>query len=144
VGERKTGLPLDGEEPYTLRMMEPLSPGRLDKLDGLNPTRALILQAYYGQRRMSAPSQIGTRQIAMWIKDHEPHEPLPSAALIQLTLMQAKVPHRAPGRPRRDGAASAPPFLSTPRPAPRASEARSGRWSGRRSSRSRSPGSRAS
>jgi hypothetical protein len=108
-------------------MMEPLSPGRLDKLDRLNPTRALILQAYYGQRRTNAPSQIGTRQIATWIKYHEPDEPLPSTALIQLTLTHAKVPHRAPGRPRRDGAPSAPPFLCTPRPAPRDSAARSGR-----------------
>jgi len=115
---------LDGEEPYAIRMMEPLSTGRLDKLDGLNPTRALILQAYYGQRRTIAPCQIGTRQVATWIKHHEPDEPFPSDALIQLTLTRAKVPHRAPGRPRRDGAASAPPFLSTPLPAPRAWEAR--------------------
>lgn len=101
-------------------MAEPLSEGRLDALDGLNPTRALILQAYYAVRRTRAPTEIGTRQIMEWIKRHEPDTMLPSAALIQLTVAHAKVPHRPPGRPRRDGSApaSAPPFLSPPPPPP--------------------------
>jgi hypothetical protein len=87
--------------------------GHLDKRDGLNPTRALILQAYYGLRRIYAPTQIGTQQIAAWIKLHEPNEAFPSDALIQLTLVRAKVPHRPPGRPRRESAAPvpAPPFF---------------------------------
>jgi hypothetical protein len=97
----------------------PLTPptGLLDKLDGLNPTRALILQAYYALRRIYAPTQIGTRQIAEWIKRHEPTESMPSDALIQLTLARAHVPHRPPGRPRRDSAAPVPtpPFFLPPR-----------------------------
>jgi hypothetical protein len=100
--------------------------GRLDELDGLNPTRALILQAYYTLRRSYAPAQIGTPQISGWIKYYEPDESLPSDALIQLTLAAAKVPHRRPGRPRGDSAAPvpAPPFcpphrLRLPGPGPR-------------------------
>jgi hypothetical protein len=92
--------------------------GHLDKLDGLNPTRALILQAYYGLRRIYAPPLIGTQQIAAWIKLNEPNESFPSDALIQLTLVRAEVPHRRPGRPRRESAAPvpAPPFFSRHRP----------------------------
>jgi hypothetical protein len=82
--------------------------GRLDERDGLNPTRALILQAYYALRRSYAPTQIGTPQIAAWIKHYEPNESLPSDALIQLTLANAKVPHRAPGRPRRESVVAVP------------------------------------
>jgi hypothetical protein len=89
----------------------PLCDGHLDKLDGLNPTRALILQAYYALRRTSPPRQIGTRQIALWIRQHEPQESMPSDALIQLTLTQAEVPHRLPGRPRNGSAALGSPFL---------------------------------
>jgi hypothetical protein len=86
--------------------------GRLDELDGLNPTRALILQAYYGVRRTQVPRAIGTRQITAWIRQHEPSSSLPSDALIQLTITRAKVPHRPPGRPRRaDAPAPAPPLL---------------------------------
>jgi hypothetical protein len=94
-------------------MTEPAPSGHLDELDGLNATRALILQAYYALRRRSAPREIGTRQIAEWIKRHEPKEAMPSGALIQLTLTQAKVPHRLPGRPRKtSGALSvASPFV---------------------------------
>ena len=101
-------------------MAELTSSGHLDKLDGLNATRALILQGYYALRRTSPPHQIGTRQIAAWIKQHEPEEMMPSDALIQLTLTRAKVVHRLPGRPRKDGAARsvAPPFLPLRRPAP--------------------------
>ena len=96
------------------------SSGHLDELDGLNATRALILQAYYALRRKYRPRQIGTREIANWIKVHEPEETMPSDALIQLTLTEAKVPHRLPGRPRKDSAALllAPPFLFLRRPAP--------------------------
>jgi hypothetical protein len=92
--------------------------GHLDKLDGLNPTRALILQAYYALRRLYAPTRIGLREIAAWIKFYEPDESFPSDALIQLTLAHAKVPHRRPGRPRLESAAPvpAPPFLSPRRP----------------------------
>ena len=99
-------------------MMEPLSSGRLDELDGLNPSRALILQAYYAVRRTRAPTQIDTRQIAKWITRHEPDEPLPSNSLIQLTIAGAKVPHRPPGRPRLDSSApdTAPPFWPAPPP----------------------------
>ncbi len=99
-------------------MTYPLSSGHLDELDGLNPTRALILQAYYAVRRTCPPRDIGTRQIAAWIKQHEPDETMPSDALIQLTLTQAKVPHRLPGRPRKDRAkpAAASPFLPRHRP----------------------------
>jgi hypothetical protein len=89
-------------------MMPVAISGRLDELDGLNPTRALILQAYYALRRHYAPTQIGTPQIVAWIKHDEPDESLPSDALIQLTLAGAKVPHRHPGRPRRDSAAPVP------------------------------------
>ena len=86
--------------------------GRLDELDGLNPTRALVLQAYYALRRSYAPTWIGTPQVAAWIKHYEADEALPSDALIQMTLANAKVPHRPPGRPRHDSAAPvpAPPF----------------------------------
>jgi hypothetical protein len=84
--------------------------GHLHERDGLNPTRALILQAYYGLRRTYAPTQIGTRQIMDWIKLYEPHESRPSESLILLTLRQTKVPHRPRGRPRRDA--------PTPVPAP--------------------------
>lgn len=86
---------------------------RLDKTDGLNAMRALILQGYYALRRARLPRDIGTRQIAAWIKEHEPEESRPSAALIQLTLKQAGVPHRLPGRPRKGSAAGSltpPPF----------------------------------
>jgi hypothetical protein len=90
-----------------------VSNGLLDELDGLNPTRALILQAYYALRRTYAPTQIGTRQIAQWIKLHEPDESFPSDSLILLTLRQAQIAHRPRGRPRRDRPTPvpAPPFL---------------------------------
>jgi hypothetical protein len=80
---------------------DPVSSGQLDELDGLNPTRALILQSYYALRRSHAPREIGTREIAVWIGQQEPRESVPSDALIQLTLTQAQVPHRLPGRPRK-------------------------------------------
>ena len=93
-------------------MEDPLSPGLLDKGDRLNPTRALILQAYYALRRTRLPIHIGARDISMWIKAREPEESLPSDALIRLTLMSAGLAHRAPGRPRHDGPApvTCPPF----------------------------------
>ena len=101
---------------------DPVLSGQLDELDGLNPTRALILQGYYALRRIHAPRAIGTRQIAAWIGQHEPAESIPSDALIQLTLTQAKVPHRLPGRPRKGSLvrwlASPLLFLRRP-PAPR-------------------------
>lgn len=95
-------------------MEDPISPGLLDEIDGLNPTRALILQSYYALRRTRLPIHIGTRDISTWIKDHEPHEALPSESLIRLTLVRAKLAHRAPGRPRLDGPAkvTGPPFLT--------------------------------
>ena len=101
-------------------MAEPASSGHLDELDGLNATRALILQGYYALRRTLSPPQIGTRQIAAWIKQYEPEEMMPSDALIQLTLTRAKVHHRRPGRPRKDSAARplAPLFLPLRRPPP--------------------------
>ena len=101
-------------------MAESVSSGHLDEFDGLNATRALILQAYYGLRRTSAPRQIGTRQIAAWIRQHERGESMPSDALIQLTLTHAKVPHRLPGRPRKGSAvlSLASPFFVLRRPVP--------------------------
>jgi hypothetical protein len=94
-------------------MADPISSSHLDDLDGLNATRALILQAYYAIRRRAVARQIGTSEIAKWIKKHEPEETMPSQALIQLTLKEAKVPHRLPGRPRNDTTALSlgPPFL---------------------------------
>jgi hypothetical protein len=89
-------------------MVDPSTSGRLHELDGLNPTRALILHAYYGLRRVHAPTEVGTREIAEWIARHEPDESQPSAALIQLTLAKAEVPHRPPGRPRGGGVAPGP------------------------------------
>lgn len=82
-------------------------------LDGLNPHRALILQAYYALRRLYEPRRIGAREIGAWIARYEPDESQPSVALIQLTLTMAKVVHRAPGRPRNDSFAPVPvsPFL---------------------------------
>lgn len=90
-----------------------VSNGLLDELDGLNPTRALILQAYYALRRIYGPTQIGTRQIAAWIKHHEPDESFPSDSLILLTLRHAQITHRPRWRPRRDQPTPvpAPPFL---------------------------------
>ena len=94
-------------------MANPMASGQLDELDGLNATRALILQGYYALRRRVAARQIGTGEIAEWIEHHEAEETMPSHALIQLTLTQAKVPHRLPGRPRNDTSVGSlePPFL---------------------------------
>jgi len=94
-------------------MMDPSASGRLHELDGLNATRALILQAYYALRRSRVPTRIGSQEIAAWITQHEPGESQPCTALIQLTLTRAEVPHRAPGRPRREslGPVSALPLL---------------------------------
>lgn len=87
-----------------------------DPLDdeGINPTRALILQAYWGLRRELPPTQIGTREIATWIRAHEPAIPLPSASLIQLTLDAAGVSRRPPGRPAK--AVCVPPFCPATEP----------------------------
>ena len=95
--------------------------GHLDKRDGLNPTRALILQAYYGVRRTSLPTQIGTSEIGAWIKRYEPDESFPSDSLILLTLRCAGLAHRPRGRPRSDDPTPvpAPPFLSLDRRPPR-------------------------
>jgi hypothetical protein len=91
--------------------------GHLDESDGLNPTRALILQAYYALRRTYPPTQIGVPQIEAWIKRYEPDESSPSESLILLTLRNAEVVHRGRGRPRRDAPTPvpAPPFLSPDR-----------------------------
>ena len=99
-----------------------VSPDPLDDLDGLNPSRALILQAYYALRRTHRPMQIGTPQITAWLKLHEPDQTLPSDSLILLTLRQARVAHRARGRPRGDRPTPipAPPFLHRARALPRA------------------------
>ncbi len=104
-------------------MEDPISAGLLDEGDGLNPTRALILQAYYALRRTRLPIHIGTRDISLWIRGREPDEPLPSESLIRLTLARAQLAHRAPGRPRHEGPAKVtePPFLPArrrPRPDP--------------------------
>jgi hypothetical protein len=104
-------------------MEDAISPGLLDEGDGLNPTRALILQGYYALRRTRLPIHIGTRDISLWIKAHEPEESMPSDSLIRLTLASAKLAHRAPGRPRHEGPAkvAAPPFLPArwrPHPGP--------------------------
>jgi hypothetical protein len=103
------------------RMEDPISLGLLDEGDGLNPTRALILQAYYALRRTRLPLHIGTRDISEWIKAREPKEALPSDSLIQLTLRHVGLAHRAPGRPRHDGPArvtASPPLPALRRPSP--------------------------
>jgi hypothetical protein len=93
-----------------------VSPERLDEVDGLNPTRALILQAYFALRRTYRPTQIGTVQIMNWIEHYEPDESVPSDSLVLLTLRQAKVLHRPPGRPRSDHPTPVPaPPLFLPR-----------------------------
>jgi hypothetical protein len=92
-------------------MEEVLSAGLLDERDGLNPTRALILQAYYALRRSNTPDRIGSSEIATWIKRCEPTEAMPCESLIRLTLVHAGIAHRAPGRPRNDSRAVVPPFL---------------------------------
>ena len=97
-----------------------VSSGLLDELDGLNPTRALILEAYYAMRRTCRPTEIGTPQIGAWIKRREPNEALPSDSLILLTLHQAEVVHRGPGRPRNDHSPMpAPPLFPRNRLLPR-------------------------
>lgn len=92
-------------------MEDVLSPGLLDERDGLNPTRALILQAYYALRRNRAPDRIGCREIATWIRLHEPKESRPSESLIRLTLAHAGLAHRSPGRPRNNSRVPIPPFV---------------------------------
>ena len=82
--------------------------------DNINPARALILHAYWGLRREHPPASIGTREIAAWIRAHEPDQPLPSPSLIQLTLDDAKVARRAPGRPSK--ALCLPPFCPATKP----------------------------
>ena len=69
--------------------------------DGLNPTRALILQAYYALRRTRAAGQIGTREIIEWVERHEAELESPSPSLVQLTLKNADVVHRGRGQPSR-------------------------------------------
>lgn len=91
--------------------MDDVSPVLLDDRDGLNPARALILQAYYALRRVFAPNRIGCGEIVAWIKVHEPKEPVPSDALIRLTLGRHGIAHRAPGRPRNDSRVTISPFL---------------------------------
>jgi len=94
-------------------MADPATSGQLDELDGLNATRSMILQAYYALRRRVPARHIGTREIMEWIERHEPEETMPSQPLIQLTLTRAEVPHRVPGRPRKDTSVAPldPPFL---------------------------------
>ena len=75
--------------------------------DGLNAARALILATYYTLRRTRSPEAIGTGDILAAIAVLEPDVTPPSAALVQLTLTQAGVTHRGPGRPR-----TAPPFCA--------------------------------
>jgi hypothetical protein len=97
-------------------MEDLLSREHLDEVDGLNPTRALILQAYFALRRSYPPTQIGTVQITTWIENYEPDESVPSDSLVLLTLRQAKVVHRPPGRPRGDRPTPVPaPPLFLPR-----------------------------
>ena len=83
--------------------------------DGLNAARALILATYYTLRRTHPPETIGTAAILAWITAHEPGVTPPSTALVQLTLTQAGVVHRGPGRPP-----TTPPFCAvrpqTPKP----------------------------
>jgi len=88
-----------------------LSAGLLDERDGLNPTRALILQAYYALRRTNTPDRIGSREITVWIKQCEPNEAMPCESLIRMTLAQAGIAHRAPGRPSNDSRAVVSPFF---------------------------------
>jgi len=91
--------------------------GELLVEDGINPTRALILQAYYGLRRSHAASEIGTREIVAWIEAREPDTEVPSLSLIHLTLEQAGVAHRGPGRPSNK-VQGPPPFYPAVRSNP--------------------------
>ena len=84
------------------------APDPLDD-DGINPTRALILHAYWGLRYEHPAESIGTREISRWIRAHQRDVPVPSDSLIQLVVEQEKLAHRAPGRPRNDS--KLPPFL---------------------------------
>jgi hypothetical protein len=97
-----------------------ISNGLLDELDGLNPTRALILQAYYALRRTYPPREIGTPQILAWIKFNESGESMPSDSLVLLTLREAEVAHRGRGRPRTDRPTPVPvpPLFPGKRPQP--------------------------
>lgn len=82
--------------------------------DGINPTRALILQAYWTLRRHSPASVLGTREILAQIRALEPDLPLPSPALVLTTLELVGVRRRAPGRPSR--ASCLPPFCPATEP----------------------------
>jgi hypothetical protein len=73
----------------------------------LDATRALILHAYFGLHRTRPGTAIGTREISDWIEAQEPDIPVPSAAVIQRTLVAAGVVHRGRGQPRHDSRSSA-------------------------------------
>src|SRR5258708_37655085 len=118
-------------------MEDVLSAGLLDERDGLNPTRALILEAYYALRRINTPDRIGSREIATWIKRCEPNEAMPRDSLIHLTLVHVGLAHRAPRRPRNDSRPVVPPFLFPHRALPRTLGPRAERWFSPRCSRSR-------
>lgn len=49
--------------------------------DGINPTHALILEAYWMLRREFAAESIGSTEIAPWIRTNEPDLSLPSPSL---------------------------------------------------------------
>ncbi len=87
-----------------------------DPLDdeGINPTRALILQAYWSLRRHHPASAVGTREILDQIRVLEPDLPLPSPALVLTTLELIGVKRRAPGRPSK--ASCLPPFCPATEP----------------------------
>jgi len=82
--------------------------------DGINPTRALILQAYWSLRRHHPASALGTREILAQIRVLEPDLPLPSPALILTTLELVGVKRRAPGLPSK--ASCLPPFCPATEP----------------------------
>ena len=99
-------------------------------VDLLDATRASILGAYYSLRVEYEADQIGTREIAKYLKRQWPARDVPSESVIQRTMVAAGLPHRGPGKPSLssraasghegdDAEPTAPPFLPIRREPPR-------------------------
>jgi len=87
-------------------------------IDGVTSLRALVMQAYWALRRVRTPDLIGTPDIRFWIRANAPRAERPSDSLIRATLLAARLPRRAGGRPRRGTTmpyVPVPPFLSASR-----------------------------
>jgi hypothetical protein len=94
--------------------------------DHLTPARALILQAYYALRGHTPAAQIGSHEIRVAIREfirlHRLSREVPCASLVRMTLLEAGVPHRPTGRPRKESRTrdpQGPPLLPIRRQAPR-------------------------